>query len=109
MAHFAELDENNIVIRVIVVPDEEENNGEEWCRRHLGGRWKQTSYNNNIRKQFAGVGYIYDEEKDIFISIQPFSSWILDQNSNWVAPIDYPDDGKSYYWDEQTISWVERD
>jgi hypothetical protein len=108
MAHFAEIDENNIVQRVIVIDNALEENGVEWCTENLGGRWIQTSYNNNFRKQFAGIGYSYDEEKDIFIAIKPFESWILDDDSNWVAPKPYPNDENSYYWDEITISWIVR-
>tara|TARA_R100001086_G_scaffold210466_1_gene126351 strand:+ start:101 stop:433 length:333 start_codon:yes stop_codon:yes gene_type:complete len=107
MAHFAELDSNNIVLRVCVVADEHESDGENWCANFWGGTWKQTSYNANIRKQFAGVGYTYDAAKDKFIAPQPFSSWSLDSNDDWQAPVERPDDGKVYQWDEPNRQWVE--
>ena len=107
MAHFAEIDSNNMVLRVIVVADEHEANGAEWCNNLLGGTWVQTSYNNNIRKQYAGIGYTYNELADVFIQPQPFASWSLDANYDWQAPIDYPADGKDYSWDEANQVWVE--
>ena len=107
MAHFAEIDSNNIVLRVIVVADEHEANGAEWCNNLLGGTWVQTSYNNNIRKQYAGIGYTYDEVADVFITPQPFPSWSLDENYDWQAPIERPADGKFYSWDESNQIWVE--
>ena len=116
MAHFAELDENNIVKRVIVVANsdcsingvEDEILGVVFCRKLFkGGTWKQTSYNGNFREHFAGVGYTYDEEKDAFIPPQPYPSWALDADCNWQAPIACPTDGKKYYWDENTLSWIE--
>lgn len=115
MAHFAELDENNIVLRVIVVGDEdtadEEGNeveaiGIQFCQNLLGGNWVQTSYNDNIRKQYAGIGYTYDREADVFIIFQPFPSWSLDENHDWQPPTPHPDDGKPYLWDEDSLSWV---
>jgi hypothetical protein len=105
MAHFAEINENNIVLRVIVVSNDLENIGEQWCAENLGGVWKQTSYNHKIRKQYAGIGYTYDAVKDIFIQPQPFLSWSLNDNSDWVAPVNYPSDGTFYYWDEDSLSW----
>jgi hypothetical protein len=107
MAHFAEIDSTNTVLRVIVVADEHETNGAEWCNSLLGGTWVQTSYNNNIRKQYAGIGYSYDESADVFVAPQPFPSWSLDENYDWQAPIDYPADGKIYSWDETNQVWVE--
>jgi hypothetical protein len=107
MAHFAEIDSTNTVIRVIVVANEHEANGAEWCHNLLGGTWIQTSYNNNIRKQYAGIGYTYDAVADVFIAPQPFPSWSLDENYDWQAPIDYPADGKFYSWDEANQVWVE--
>ncbi|MFZ3043830.1 MAG: hypothetical protein WA058_01845 [Minisyncoccia bacterium] len=87
MAHFAELDEHNIVLRVIVVADEHEADGENWCHNFAGGRWKQTSYNGRIRKNYAGIGYTYDEARDAFIPPQPGSDWILDEATcRWKAP-----------------------
>jgi len=107
MAHFAELDSNNIVLRVIVVADEHEDDGENWCNNFTGGTWKQTSYNNNIRKQFAGIGYTYDATKDKFISPKPFTSWALDSSDDWQPPTAYPDDDKVYNWNEDSLSWIE--
>ena len=107
MAHFAEINEDNIVLRVIVVSNDLETVGEQWCSNNLGGTWKQTSYNHNIRKQFAGIGYTYDAAKDIFIQPQPFSSWLLDEDSDWIAPVDYPTDSKAHLWDEESLAWIE--
>lgn len=88
MAHFAEIDIDSIVIRVLVVPNEQEHRGQEFLADDLGlgGRWIQTSYNNNIRKQFAGIGYTYDEINDIFISPQPAAWFYLDNKFDWVCP-----------------------
>ena len=104
MAHFAELDTDNIVLRVIVVSDDNEADGENWCKNLLGGNWKQTSYNNNIRKNYAGIGFTYDASRDAFIPPQPFPSWtLIDDTCQWKPPIDYPtpDDSLTLYdWDE---------
>jgi len=107
MAHFAEIDSTNTVLRVIVVADEHEANGAEWCNNLLGGTWIQTSYNGNIRKQYAGVGSTYNETADVFNAPKPFDSWSLDENYDWQAPIDYPADGNIYSWDEANQVWVE--
>lgn len=111
MAHFAELDENNVVLRVLVVPDEEEQRGEQFLSvdLRLGGRWVQTSYNGNIRKNFAGIGYTYDPTRDAFIPPKPFASWLLnEQKCLWEAPIDCQNgNGNRFQWDEPTTSWVE--
>jgi hypothetical protein len=107
MAHFAELDNNNKVIRVLVVADEFEADGENWCSNLFGGRWKQTSYNNRIRYNYAGVGSTYDEEHDAFYCVSPYASWVLDERFQWKPPIDYPDDGKVYFWNEDIIQWQE--
>jgi hypothetical protein len=110
MAHFAEIDDNNIVVRVLVVSDAEEHRGAEFLANdcNLGGRWIQTSYNGRIRKRFAGIGMIYDENKDAFINEKPHDSWIFDDDAcAWVAPTPYPADGKVYVWDENSISWQE--
>ena len=108
MAHFAELDNNNIVLRVCVVDDAHESNGPAWCKNFWGGvEWVQTSYNGNIRKQFAGISMTYDAVKDKFISPQPYTSWTLDTNNDWQAPTPRPVDDKSYEWDEPTLTWVE--
>lgn len=109
MSHFAEIDENNIVVRVLVVPDEQEHRGQEFLSQdlNLGGTWIQTSYNNRIRKQYAGTGYTYNPEADVFIRPRRFESWILDDNFDWQPPIEMPSDGKSYEWNEETVSWIE--
>jgi hypothetical protein len=116
MAHFAELDETNIVKQVIVVHNNElldENNVEQeqkgvgFCVAHYGGIWLQTSYNGTIRKNYAGTGFTYDPILDAFIAPQPFSSWTLNETiCQWEAPVPYPNDGIGYYWDETTLSWV---
>ena len=105
MAHFAEIDSSNTVLRVIVVADEHESNGAEWCHDLLGGTWVQTSYNNRIRKQYAGVGYTYDADADVFVAPQPFPSWILDSNHDWQAPTPKPEG--EWSWDESELAWVE--
>jgi hypothetical protein len=113
MAHFAQI-ENGTVVNVIVVHNNEllvdgielESKGAEFCHNLLGGFWKQTSYNNNIRKQYAGVGYTYDAEADEFVHPQPFPSWALDNNNDWQAPTAKPNDGKMYGWDESSLTWV---
>lgn len=107
MAHWAELDENNIVIRV-VVGDNNDPNGDEglkWLEDNLGGTWVKTSYNGSIRVRFAGIGYTYNESLDAFIEPQPFESWTLnEETAAWEPPTAKPD-GK-YYWDEATLSWI---
>ena len=117
MAHFAQLDENKKMLQVIVVHNNElldggvesEAKGINFCRSLFPGtNWKQTSYNGNIRKNYAGIGYTYDTQRDAFIPPKPYSSWILDNESCvWNAPIPYPTDGKRYLWDEATITWLE--
>jgi hypothetical protein len=111
MAHYAFLDENNVVTEVIVGKDESELidgfSPEEWYGNFRGQVCKRTSYNNNIRKQYAGVGFTYDETVDVFIAPKPFASWSLDENYDWQAPIAYPADGKFYSWDESNQVWVE--
>lgn len=108
MAHWAELDENNVVIRV-TVGDNEDPNGDEgyqWLLDNLGGTWVKTSYNGNIRKNFAGIGMIYNEDLDAFIAPQPYPTWTLNENTcEWQAPVPYPTDGLGYDWDEDTLSW----
>jgi len=116
MAHFAELDENNVVKRVIVVDnkDTSDANGNEvesigvaFCQKLLGGNWKQTSYNGNIRKNYAGIGYAYRADIDAFVAPQPYPSWTLDANAQWQAPVPMPTDGKMYSWDEAAQAWTE--
>ena len=114
MAHFVELDNDNKIIRGIVVHNNEllidgvenEQKGIDFCVSHYGGRWIQTSYNNRIRKQYCGVGYSYDSVADVFITPQPFASWSLDENFDWQAPTPKPTEG-FWYWDESTLTWIE--
>lgn len=110
MAHFAEVDENNIVTRVLVT-DNFDSNGDEgyqWLLDTFGGTWVKTSYNGTIRKNFAGIGFTYDESRDAFIAPQPFDSWNLNEETcRYEAPVAYPTDGKAYDWDEATTNWVE--
>ncbi len=114
MAHFAEIDENNIVTRVIVVHNNEllvddvesETKGIDFCESLFGHRnWLQTSYNGNIRYNFAGIGYTWDSENDAFIAPQPFPSWSLNENYVWESPIPYPEDGNIYSWNEDDQEW----
>lgn len=108
MAHWAEIDDNNIVLRV-TVGDNNDPNGDEgyqWLIDNLGGRWIQTSYNKNFRKNFAGIGHTYDEIKDAFIPPKFYPSWVLNEDTClWEAPVSKPDDGNKYFWNEDTVSW----
>jgi hypothetical protein len=116
MAHFAELGEDNIVLRVIVVANEEllDENGEEseakgteFCRNLLGGTWKQTSYNGNMRGRYAGTGYTYNSSLDAFIAPKPFPSWTLnEETTDWEAPVARPEDG-IHTWNEEEQQWDE--
>jgi hypothetical protein len=131
MAHFALLDENNVVVTVLVGRDEDEGKEAELSAR-AGGVYKQTSYNTRggihykevidengnidyvpsgkpqFRKNYAGVGYTYDEARDAFIPPKPLNSWILNEDTcDWEPPLPYPTDNKSYYWDEEQVKWVE--
>lgn len=107
MAHFAKLDENNIVTGVYVVGDEYEATYAEW-RKEFGEVYVQTSYNNRIRFNYAGIGYSYDEVRDAFIPPKPFDSWVLDETTcHWNSPIAYPQDGKMYGWNEELLQWIE--
>jgi hypothetical protein len=110
MAHYAFLDENNIVTEVITGIDETQTieglDTETWYSSFRGQTCKRTSYNNNIRKQYAGIGYKYDADADVFISLQPFASWLLDNNFDWQAPVPIPTEGK-WSWDEELGNWVE--
>lgn len=115
MAHFAELDDNNKVLRVLVIGNEDivdengnesEKIGKEFCAKLYGGRWVQTSFNNNFRKRYAGVGYEYRPDLDAFIDFQPFASWLLNEETmEWEAPVPKPDDGLLYQWNEETGDW----
>jgi hypothetical protein len=116
MSHFAEVDESNTVLRVIVVADssttdedgvEVDSIGEAYCADLLGGTWKRTSYSGSYRRRFAGIGFTYDEARDVFISPQPFPSWTLDENTDWQPPTSMPDGDICHFWDEDTTSWVE--
>ena len=105
MSHWAEIDENNIVLRVLVGNNSEPDEGEAFMNS-LGGTWVKTSYNGNIRKNYAGIGMSYDAERDAFIAPKPFDSWILDEETcRWEAPVAYPTDGIMYVWDEETTNW----
>ena len=116
MAHFAQLDDNNVVTQVIAVANEElldngvesEDKGIAFCQSLFSGNWKQTSYNDNIRVRYAGIGYTYDEARDAFIAPKPYPSWVLNEELLiWDSPVAMPDDGKKYYWDETTTNWIE--
>lgn len=120
MAHFAEIDAEGTVLRVLVVADEQDNRGQEFLANDLGlgGTWKKTSYNTvggvhsnggtPFRKNYAGVGYKYDEAKDAFIPPKPFASWSLNEDTClWESPVAYPNDGGMHIWNEETTSWDE--
>jgi hypothetical protein len=117
LAHFAKLDENNVVIFVTVGRQEDDGKEADLCAR-TGDVYKQTSYNTHggvhalggtpLRKNYAGIGYTYDAGRDAFIPQKPYASWLLNETTClWDAPVAYPDDGKRYSWDEATTSWVE--
>jgi hypothetical protein len=130
MAHWAELDENNVVTRVLV-GDNNDPNGDEgyqWLIDNLGGTWVKTSYNSiagkrrnpetneitdeaGFRKNYAGIGYSYDSQRDAFIPPKPFASWILNEDTcNWAAPTEMPvEEGKYFTWNEETVSWEPHD
>lgn len=118
MAYFAQLGYGNIVQQVISIsnndapdpaPNTSEPLGQAFIADVLGlpGVWRQTSFNGSFRKQYAGPGYRYDAEADVFVAPQPFSSWTLDANHDWQPPTPYPTDGGVHEWDEATLSWVE--
>ena len=118
MAHWAELDQNNIVTRVLVGSNQDPDEGYQWLIDNLGGTWVKTSYNTQggvhtlggtpLRKNYAGIGYSYDSQRDAFIPPKPFASWNLNEDSClWEAPVAYPSDGKLYRWDEDTTNWIE--
>ena len=107
MSYFAELDENNIVIRVLVGDSDFPNNGYDWFAENLGGTWIETSYDPELRKRFASIGYEYSYELDAFILPKPHESWTLDKSCNWIAPTPQPTDSKNYTWDEKTQDWIE--
>lgn len=109
MAHFAEINQNNLVLRVLVVSDEQEHRGQEFLANDLslGGTWIQCSYNNRIRKQYPGPGFSYDPSADVFIAPRPYESWYLDENYDWQPPVPYPNDDKFYIWNESITNWQE--
>jgi len=116
MAHFAELNENNVVIRVIVVNDIEllengieiEQKGIDFCKMLFGSQtvWIQTSYNHNFRNVFAGPNFVYLPELDVFVLPKPFNSWVLNVSTlNWDPPVPLPDDQNNYWWNEENCQW----
>jgi hypothetical protein len=111
MAHYAFLD-NNVVTEIITGIDETETieglDTETWYGNTRNQVCKRTSYNNRIRKQYAGIGYIYNADADVFIAPQPFASWSLDSNFDWQAPTPKPE-GIDWYWDEASLAWIEND
>lgn len=122
MAHFAKIDENSVVTSVVVVENkdtsdaagvEKEHIGAAHLEKILGGTWKQTSYNANFRKNYAGIGYTFDAQRNAFIPPKPFNSWVLvEETCQWKAPVDMPGDAgtgdppKMYSWDENVVNWV---
>ena len=105
MANFAEL-LNGVVQRVIVVHDNDEANGAQFCHDLLGGEWVQCSYNNRIRKQFPSAGFTYDDVADQFVAPQPYASWTLDASNDWQPPTPMPSSGGPYRWSEEDLEWV---
>ena len=109
MAHYAFLDDNNVVTEVIVGIDETQTieglDTETWYGNFRGQVCKRTSYNNRIRKQYAGINYTYNADADVFIAPQPYLSWSLDENFDWQAPTPRPNKGR-WYWDEPTLTWI---
>jgi hypothetical protein len=108
MSHWAEIDNTNTVLRVLVGDNNDPvgDEGYQWLIDNLGGSWIKTSYNNKIRKQFAGIGYKYDLDADVFIAPQPYTSWTLDNNFDWQPPVPKPNEGY-WLWDEEKGNWVE--
>lgn len=119
MAYFAEIDNTSMVTRILAVSDSDEYRGQEFLSNDLGlgGIWVQTSYNTHggihvlggtpLRKNYAGIGYTYDSERDAFIPPKPFDSWVLNEDTClWDAPVPYPSDGGFYTWDESTQTWT---
>ena len=120
MAHFAKIDDINTVVCVLAISDSEEHRGQDFLAIDLAlsGTWVQTSYNTRggvhtnggtpLRKNYAGIGYTYDADRDAFIPPKPFESWLLNEDTClWDAPVPYPSDGRMYSWDEASTSWVE--
>jgi hypothetical protein len=111
MSHWAEIDEDSKVIRVLVGDNNDPagDEGHQWLIDNLGGTWIKTSYNGNIRYNYAGIGYTYDPIDDAFIAPQPYMSWVLNSKKQWEPPVAYPTDGKLYGWNEETGEWFETD
>jgi hypothetical protein len=111
MSHWAEIDENSKVIRVLVGDNNDPagDEGYSWLVNNLGGTWVQTSYNNRIRYNYAGIGFTYDPIDDAFIAPQPYPSWVLNSKKQWEPPIAYPTDAKFYVWNEDLGEWHEAD
>lgn len=110
MAHFAQIDDNNIVQQILVVPDEQQQRGNDYLSIDLGlgGTWIQTSYNSTVRKMFAGIGYTYNQELDIFLPPKPFNSWVLNEiKGEWESPIERPEltEGMVSIWNEENQEW----
>lgn len=106
MSHFAEVDENGLVLRVLVGDNSMTNEGHDWFIKNLGGLWIQTSYRGSVRKNFASVGFSYDKDRDAFIPPKPYNSWILDEETClWNPPVKHPEDGQTYQWSEEETSW----
>jgi len=112
MAHYAWIDENNLVFKVTVGVDETESinelDPETFYTQATGYNIKRTSYNHNIRKQYAGIGFTYDSVNDVFIAPQTYPSWTLDENFDWQPPTPKPEEGL-WYWDEESLNWIEVD
>jgi hypothetical protein len=111
MAHFAQIDNNKVVLQILVVPDEQQHRGNDYLSVDLGlgGTWIQTSYNGNIRKMFAGIGYTYNQELDIFLPPKPFNSWVLNETKGeWEAPIQRPEVTEEMVsiWSEENQEWI---
>ena len=119
MAHWAEVDGDSVVVRVLVGNNADPDEGHQWLLNNLGGTWVKTSYNTSggvhseggtpLRKNYAGIGYTYDSARDAFIPPKPFASWALDEETCfWNAPIPLPvEEGKMFTWNEETTSWDE--
>lgn len=116
MAHWAEVDENNTVLRVVTTSNDDTNEGYDWLVENLSGTWIKTSYNTcggehleggtPFRKNFAAIGYVYDADRDAFIPPKKYESWTLNEETClWEPPVDYPEDGQRYLWNEGTQSW----
>ena len=110
MSYYAQLDSNNIVQQVLVMPDELSNpECLDWLRTNIGDtNWIGTFYTGAIRKQYAGIGYTFHAGRNNFIASQPFGSWALDENDDWQPPAPHPNDGKRYDWNENIPDWVEQ-